>query len=85
MSADTSVQLKAYTNKQVNVLGEINVKMVCGNQRKILPLIVVEDDGHSLFGRNWLNEIQLNWCEIKNMHMENNATKKSERTERTLS
>ena len=59
LSVHSSVQLKTYTNKQVNVLGEINVTVEYGNQRKILPLIVVEGDGHSLFGRNWLNEIKL--------------------------
>ena len=77
--------LKTYTNEPVNVLGEISVKVEYGNQTKILPLIVVEGDGHSLFGRNWPNEIKLNWCEITNMHMENNATEKVKELKETLS
>ena len=29
-----------------------------------LPLVVVEGSGPPLFGRNWLEKIQLNWAEI---------------------
>ena len=29
-----------------------------------LPLIVVEGSGTPLFGRNWLEQINLNWAEI---------------------
>ena len=30
-----------------------------------LPLVIVEGDGLSLLGRNWLHRIQLNWSHIK--------------------
>ena len=33
-----------------------------------LPLLVVEGDGPSLFGLNWLEHIKLNWKEIHFLH-----------------
>ena len=34
------------------------------SQRVTLPLVVVEGSGPMLFGRNWLNALQLNWSKI---------------------
>ena len=36
---------------------------VCGKEAH-LPLLVVKGSGPPLFGRNWLESIQLNWAEI---------------------
>ena len=33
-----------------------------------LPLLVVKGDGPSLFGRNWLHQIRLEWHDIYNLH-----------------
>lgn len=34
------------------------------DQVKDLPLLVVETEGPSLLGRNWLEKIHLNWAQI---------------------
>ena len=38
--------------------------MVYDQQKRVLPLIVVDGDGPPLLGRNWLKELQLNWHNI---------------------
>ena len=35
--------------------------MVYDQQKRVLPLIVVDGDGPPLLGRNWLKQLQLNW------------------------
>lgn len=35
--------------------------MVYDQQKRVLPLIVVDGDGPPLLGRNWLKELQLNF------------------------
>ena len=61
------VRLKTYTGQNLKVLGEKNVRVEYGDQVKTLPLYVVEGDGPSLFGRNWLGDIQLDWGSIKKL------------------
>ena len=39
----------------------------CNGQNKSLSLLVVEGQGPSLFGRNWLSSFQLNWELIKHI------------------
>ena len=38
--------------------------VVYGNQRSSLPLVIVKGEKPALFGRNWLEQIQLDWGEI---------------------
>ena len=53
--------LKTYTGEHIKVLGSIDVNVIYKNQKKQLPLLVVAGDGPSLFGRNWLQQIKLDW------------------------
>ena len=45
-------------------MGQLMVKVTYGQQNKHLPLLVVQGEGPSLLGRNWLTDIKLNWKEI---------------------
>ena len=58
------VLLQTYTGEQMTVLGEMRVHVKYGKQSKSLMLIVVAGDGQSLFGRDWLEQIRLNWKKI---------------------
>jgi len=60
------VRLTTYTGESIRVLGQkmLNVKYGEGQQMHVLPLVVVEGNGPSFFGRNWLEKIQLNWGQI---------------------
>ena len=61
----TSVILTTYTGEKISVLGKLIVDVKYGKQHKQLPLYVVDGNGPSLMGRNWLPEINLNWKSLK--------------------
>ena len=49
--------LQTYTGEIVVVLGDCNVKVIYGKQKAKLPLVLVEEEGPTLLGRNWLGEL----------------------------
>ncbi len=58
----TGIVLRTYTGQHMKVLGEISVHVQYLRQDvPELPLIVVQEDGPCLLGRNWLSHIQLDW------------------------
>ena len=60
----SGVKLHTYTGEQVVVVGSVTVT-VCYNMQVIeLPLLIVKGEGPSLFGRNWLSQIKLDWGAI---------------------
>ena len=63
----TTVKLRSYSGHELKVKGECNVVVECNGQNKSLSLLVVEGQGPSLFGRNWLSSFQLNWELIKHI------------------
>ena len=64
----SNIDLKTYSGEKIDVLGSITLKVSYNGQFWDLPLLVVEGDGPSLFGRNWLEHIKLNWKEIHFLH-----------------
>lgn len=46
------------------VCGEVHLPVVYEQQELVLPLIVVDGDGPPLLGRNWLEQLKLNWSSI---------------------
>ena len=61
--------LKTYTGEAVETLGEIIVKVTHGNQLKELPLVIVQGQGPTLLGRNWLKVLKLDWQTIKSLNV----------------
>ena len=57
----SEVILKTYSGEQLKVLGQEQVKVTYKAQEVSAPLIVVAGEGPTLFGRNWLQLIQLDW------------------------
>ena len=57
--------LRTYSGEQLKVLGQLKVTVKYNDQVQQLPLLVVAGDGPSLWGRDWLAAIQLNWAHIK--------------------
>ena len=60
----TTVNLKTYTGTPLKVLGVMHATVCYDQQSAKLPLLVVEGTGASLMGRNWLENIRLNWNSI---------------------
>ena len=66
----SEVQLRTYSGESIEVLGETDVTVSYEQQQAQLPLIliVVRGTGPSLFGRNWLAKIRVNWESIYIVH-----------------
>ena len=62
--SNTSIILTTYTGEQMAVMGQMKVQVVYGKISKLLSLYVVEGQGPSLMGREWLGEIQLDWQKL---------------------
>ena len=60
----SQILLWTYTGERLEVLGEMSSQVKYGKQSKTLTLVVVEGDGPSLFGRNWLEYLRLDWRKI---------------------
>ncbi len=63
------VRLGTYSGEILKVVGEVTVVVLYGDQRVSLQLVVVDGDGVSLFGQNWLRHIHLEWVDIKQWEM----------------
>ena len=55
----SDVRLQTYTGQALPVLGTVHLEVVCNNQTAHLPLVMVKGHGPSLFGRDWLQHINL--------------------------
>ena len=59
-----SFKLQSYRSKPLDVLGSCTVEVTVHGKTASLPLVVVKGEGISLLGRNWLEEIRLDWNEV---------------------
>lgn len=45
-------------------MGSISVKVKCNGSTHILSLLVVKGDGPALLGRDWIQQLKLNWSGV---------------------
>ena len=64
---DNSVHLTTYGGEPLSVLGEFVIGVSHGDNKSQLPLVVLDKDGPSLLGRNWLACFHLDWNVIHNV------------------
>ena len=57
----STTQLRTYSGDRLEVMGTLEVKVSYNSQQVTLPLLVVKGAGPSLFGRDWLRKICVNW------------------------
>ena len=69
----SQILLQTYTGEKMEVLGELQVDVKYKKQSKSLMLVVVGGSGPSLFGRNWLEQIRLDWKTIGAIAMEHKS------------
>ena len=65
-------------------LGVFEVKVEYEGQNAMLKLYVVEKGGPVLFGRDWLQKIQLNWKNIKCLHSVSTGIQSNENLDNVL-
>lgn len=51
-------------------IGKLKTTVAVNGQEAKLDLSVVPQCGPALFGRDWLEKLQLNWIDIKALHFE---------------
>ena len=56
----TDVHLHTYTGENINIKGKISVSVHYDNEMHSLDLLVVEADGPSLMGHDWLSKLKPN-------------------------
>ena len=52
--------LKTYSGESLKVKGMVTVEVQFNQQTASLPIVILEGNGPTLFGRNWLSYIRLN-------------------------
>ena len=60
----TTMKLQTYTVEALSVLGTFEVQVKYGNYVGNLILFVVSGNGPTLFGRDWLIDIRLDWSSL---------------------
>ncbi len=63
----SEVKLHTYTGEKLEVRGELAVTVGYQGQVERLRLLVVEGNGPSLLGRDWLKKLSLNWKELNQL------------------
>ena len=58
------------------MVGLIRISVKYEAQESLLPLLIVEGDGPSLLGRNWLSHSKINWHNI--FWLQNDSLNRSE-------
>jgi len=60
--------IKTFTGETVPLVGEADIIVRYRGRQKLLRVVVTKS-GPSLLGRNWLEQLKLNWAEIKQLKM----------------
>ena len=65
----SNVSFTSYSGHSLEVLGTANVKVKYQTQTVTLPIVVFKGKGVSLFDRDWLKRIKLDWQSIKSLRI----------------
>ena len=58
---ESQIKLKTYRGEALEIIGQALVEETYQDKTTKLPLQILKGNGPSLFGRNWLKNIKLNW------------------------
>ena len=78
----SGTRLHTYTGDQIKGCGQFDAKVNYNYKSVNLPLIVVEGSGPSLFGRDWLAMIKVDWKRIFNVSVSSDFDLPSDTTQR---
>ena len=60
----SKTNLRTYTGEQIQVIGQTEVEASVNHQTAKLKLEIVEGNGPSLLGKDWLRKLKLDWRQI---------------------
>ena len=66
----TTVKLRTYTGEPLAVKGSMIAQVCYKDKEAKLSHFLLTDDGPSLFGRDWLQHLKLDWQQINQLHCE---------------
>lgn len=58
---ESNVILHTYSGEKLSVEGKVDVEVRYKGQQFTLPLYIIDGCGPTLFGRNWMKVIRLDW------------------------
>ena len=70
----TKVKLRTYTGQSLKLIGAITVDVEHNSENERLQLLVVEGEGPTLLGRDWLNKLIVDWKGIHQVKSVANLT-----------
>ena len=59
-----NLPMQTYLGEAINVRGQAQLEVQYKQQRVKLPLVIIDGNGPTLFGCQWLDSIKLNWRSI---------------------
>ena len=65
--------IKTYTGEVIQPIGVMETGVEYNNKKEKLPLVILEGNGPSLLGRNWLNILMADWNHIFGVNNLNNS------------
>ena len=65
----SNTRLRAYRGHPLKVHGQLMAQLKYQDQSADVPLLVVEGSGPSLFGKDWLSRVRLDWTKICNIRV----------------
>ena len=71
----SGARLRTYTGEEIKVMGNLEVDVKLNGQEERLNLLVVEGNGPSLLGRDWLRKIELNWSQLHQIRTSSELTR----------
>ncbi len=63
----TQAKLRTYTGEEIVVKGAVDVKVRYGGQEAEVSLIIVDGQGQTLLGRDWLRHLRLDWATLNHV------------------
>ena len=73
----TAAELRTYTGEQIPILGILEIPVCYHNQKVTVELLVVKGDGPSLMGKDWLQQITLDWHSLHHIRANHNSAVES--------
>ncbi|XP_015749615.1 PREDICTED: uncharacterized protein LOC107329438 [Acropora digitifera] len=63
-------KLCSYSGHEIFVIGEAKVQVAYRDQKAVLPIVIIGNDGPLLIGRGWLSVLKLDWGQVKRISLE---------------